>query len=141
MERFLPPAASAQYPQRVLVVDDTLPALYTLLRVMQQRGIDADAATDGRMAWTVIGQKRPEVVITDIEMPVWTGVQLIKAIRESKDEELARLPVIVVSSVARAEIERTLAIYPRTYFLQKPVSVYEIDLLLQKIKWQDSHHG
>ena len=130
------PLAKAHYPERVLVVDDTRPALVTLLRVMQQRGIDADSATDGRMAWAVIGQKRPEVVITDIEMPFWNGLRLIKTIRECEDREIAQLPVIVVSSVDVAELQRTLSIYPRTYFLQKPVLVHEIDSLLQKIKWQ-----
>jgi CheY-like chemotaxis protein len=81
---------------RVLVVDDE-PSLRFLLRVLfEVEGHDVDEAPDGKAALERIGRERPDLVVTDVMMPVMTGRQLIETLRA--DPATADIPVIVVSA-------------------------------------------
>jgi CheY-like chemotaxis protein len=46
-------------------------------------------------------QIRPDLVLTDIEMPYMNGIELVEELRRSRD--LAELPVIVLTTAANAE--------------------------------------
>ena len=66
---------------RVLIVDDEEHICKTLSRHLQYLGYDVDTALSGREALSKLEKKKTDVVISDIMMPVMTGVQLLKTIR------------------------------------------------------------
>jgi len=104
-----------------------------LHRILTDRCVDVALAVDGKDAWEQLREQNPDLLITDIEMPRWSGVDLLNAVRTARNPRIAKMPMIVVSSVAPLEIENVRAMYPRTYFLPKPVHVDELDELLQMI--------
>jgi signal transduction histidine kinase len=104
----LPPAVneadrSAVEAGRVLVVDDNADMRAYLSRLLAPL-FTVDTAADGAEALKMIRQCRPDVVLSDVMMPVMDGFELMRTIRA--DEGLKTLSVILIS--ARAGEEATV---------------------------------
>jgi two-component system chemotaxis response regulator CheY len=102
---------------RILIVDDS-PAMRTFIRrVMEVSGFDlADCfqAGNGQEALDVLKREWVDAVLTDINMPVVDGEELIRRLGE--DHLLQSIPVIVVSTDAtKKRIERLLDLGARGY--------------------------
>jgi CheY-like chemotaxis protein len=81
---------------RVLVVDDE-PSLRFLLRVLFEiDGHAVEEAANGKAALEQVERQRPDLIVSDVMMPVMTGRQLIQELRA--DTATADIPVIVVSA-------------------------------------------
>lgn len=82
--------------KRVLLVEDT-PFFATLQKqYLEEAGYQVLTAYNGREALRLLQQKPIDVVVSDIEMPVMNGWEMIKRIRA--DETLAALPVIATTA-------------------------------------------
>ena len=64
-------------------------------RCLQRAGHTVVATADGAQALDAVRRHRPDIVITDVDMPRLTGLQLCRAIRD--DPDLQALPVMLVS--------------------------------------------
>src|SRR5262245_4687782 len=73
--------------------DDDLRALYGYM--LAAAGYKVSAVRNGLQAFAEIQVNRPDVVVTDITMPVLSGLDLIVAV--GADDELADLPVVAIS--------------------------------------------
>jgi CheY-like chemotaxis protein len=98
--------------KKILVVDDEADVRRFLTAVLEQRGYDTLTAADGREAFDVARRERPDLVILDLMMPNQSGTDFCR--RLTKDAELCRTPIIVVSGLAG----RHLA-------LREPVAVFD----------------
>ena len=80
----------------VLVVEDDGDerALYGYM--LAAAGYKVQAVSNGLEALAEIQVNRPDVIVTDIQMPVLNGLDLIAAVRSN--DELADLPVVVITS-------------------------------------------
>lgn len=83
-----PEAASAPFGQppegyrkRILVVDDDPRLLEIISMTIERAGFTSDQARNGEEAWTAICNARYDLVITDHEMPVLTGLDFIMRLR------------------------------------------------------------
>ncbi len=86
---------------RILVVDDH-PALVTLIKhKLIHRGFDVLTAQNGEDAFDLIEKESPDLVITDVEMPVMDGYKLCSAIKENKN--YSHIPVILVTSLVTTD--------------------------------------
>lgn len=77
----------------VLVVDDDRNFCEAIARCLAQRGYDVTCADGGEVAVEAIGERRPDVIVTDVMMPGMDGIDLMNWLR---DEGLD-IPVIVIS--------------------------------------------
>ena len=93
-------------PPSVLVVDDTAVVRELERSILEEAGYRVRTAGDGREALAALGQERPDLVVTDVDMPGLDGLELTRAVRA--DPTLAGLPVLVVTSKA-AEVDRRRA--------------------------------
>jgi CheY-like chemotaxis protein len=64
-------------------------------RSLQRVGHVVIATTNGEQALDAIRQHHPDAVVTDIDMPRMTGLELCRAIRD--DPQLRDIPILVVS--------------------------------------------
>ena len=102
-------------------------------KVLQQRliaaGYDAHVGINGELALELVQKLKPDIVVSDIEMPKMNGYELCSAIKQS--EELKRCPVILLSTLNDAEdIIKGLAAGADNY-ITKP---YDIKFLIARIE-------
>lgn len=103
----------------VLVVDDD-PVMSILVTALVKRaGWTPVARSDGESALAYLGQTRPDLVITDVNMPGMTGLELLDAIRG--DERIANLPVALLSATDDPATSSRVESDPRALRLLKPV--------------------
>lgn len=82
--------------QRILVVDD-YPALVTITRhKLLQHGYEVITAQNGKDAYDLVEKELPDLVITDVEMPLMDGYELCKKMKAH--HTLRTIPVILVTS-------------------------------------------
>ncbi len=79
-----------------LVVDDSMLIRHTVCRYLQERGFDVESATNGVEALEVLSHVRPDLVVTDLNMPKMTGGELITALKANPNT--ANIPVVVIAA-------------------------------------------
>ena len=83
-------------PALALVVDDSMLMRYTVSRFLEERGYTVESATNGVEALEVLARVRPDLIVTDIQMPKMSGSELISQVKARP--EMASVPIIIVAS-------------------------------------------
>lgn len=109
----------------VLVVDDSLTVRRVTQRLLVREGYRVALAKDGMDALERLAEERPQVVLSDIEMPRMDGFDLVRNIRA--DARLRELPVIMITSRIAQKHRDYAAELGVDHYLGKPYS--EEDLL------------
>jgi CheY-like chemotaxis protein len=78
-----------------LVVDDSMLIRHTVCRFLEERGFAVESATNGQEALETLKRVRPDIIITDIQMPKMSGTELITALKN--DSSLAGIPIVIVA--------------------------------------------
>ena len=81
---------------KLLLVDDELHILKAAEFKFKRQGYHVDCARDGQEAWEKVQANRPDMVVTDLQMPRLNGLQLIQRLRD--DERFTDLPVILLTA-------------------------------------------
>jgi putative two-component system response regulator len=108
----------------VLVVDD-MPENIELLRVILRRqAYTVHAAADGQAALDLVAEVRPDIVLTDVSMPVLDGFELCRRLKADTATRL--IPVVLVTTLTEraARLEGINA--GADDFLTKPVDPIEL---------------
>lgn len=79
---------------RILVVDDDQSVLDVLVMAFEDEGFDVTSARDGQQALVSIANTRPDVMISDVNMPKLDGFSVCRRLREGGDD----LPIILLTS-------------------------------------------
>ena len=79
----------------ILVVDDEPDARYLLRYEFERAGFDVREAANGAAALAAMAASAPDLVVTDVMMPVMNGVELIRCLRA--DPRTADIPILCVS--------------------------------------------
>lgn len=98
------PNAEARRPRQkssVLVVDDSFTTRTLERGILETNGFDVHVAVDGLEALTILRTESIDLVVADVEMPRMDGLSMLRALRS--DEKFESLPVILVTSLDRAE--------------------------------------
>jgi chemotaxis protein histidine kinase CheA/ActR/RegA family two-component response regulator len=115
--------AAAKLPT-ALVVDDSLSARRSLAQFMKDAGFDVRQARDGLEAMDIIMAHKPDLLLSDLEMPRMNGLELAGHVRANTST--ADIPIIMITSRAAARHrEEAIAIGVNVY-LTKPFSEDEL---------------
>lgn len=106
---------------RVLLVEDTPFLRYAFGRLLRLHGFDVCEANDGREALDCIADFRPQLILTDLMMPVMNGFELIRALRS--DPTTADLPVVAFTADPTEDAEREARSAGVADFFRKPVDL------------------
>jgi two-component system sensor histidine kinase and response regulator WspE len=87
--------------KRVLVVDDSITVREVERQLLLHKGYDVAVAVDGVDGWNKVRAEAFDLLVSDIDMPRMTGLQLVTAVRG--DNKLRDLPVVIVSYKEREE--------------------------------------
>jgi DNA-binding response OmpR family regulator len=92
-------------PLKILIVEDTLETRQLIHHYFKTEGYDVPTAADGEEGLYKAKAEKPDLIITDVDMPTLNGLEMIKKIRS--DPEIARTPILVFTGGA-TDIEEVL---------------------------------
>ena len=108
---------------RILIVDDEAETRRYYQEVLEGAGYACDVAADGQAAFQRIGQVAYRLIILDIEMPGWNGLEAIRSLDLTRPD----MRVLVVSGGLNAKVTKQLqASYCVDGWLSKPVQPGEL---------------
>ena len=81
---------------KILIVEDNALNIKLFCDLLAAHGHQPEAVTDSRNALDVAKQFEPDLVITDIQLPHVSGLELIKLLKA--DEQLSRVPIMAVTA-------------------------------------------
>lgn len=111
---------------KVLVAEDESVLRYLICDAIVQSGHQVREVIDGRSALDLLPTFQPDLLVTDIEMPLLTGIELVTAIRQTRPY----LPIVVLSGGDAALLEQAKQA-GADVCLGKPV---DIGLFIRKVQ-------
>ncbi|MDZ7959545.1 MAG: ATP-binding protein [Aulosira sp. DedQUE10] len=122
--------------QKILVVDDRWENRSVLMNFLEPIGFEIVEAEDGKEGLLKVAEARPNLIITDITMPVMNGFDMIQHLRNSPDYKDVK---IIVSSASVFDTDKQKSLDAGADdFLPKPVQASDLLEKLQtylKIEW------
>ena len=94
-------------PGVALVVDDSMLIRYTVCRFLEERGFAVESATNGLEALQILERVRPDLIVTDMQMPKMSGTELITAVK--KNPKTAKFPSLLLPAAPAASTNRKSA--------------------------------
>jgi two-component system response regulator YesN len=121
---------------RVLIVEDEILVRVGLRNSIDWAKLDMDiigAAADGAEAWEIYQKERPDIILTDIKMPIMDGLQLIQKIREKDDDT----KIVILSCLEEFNLVRqALSLGVTEYVLKLTMTPEQMEQVLYKVKEQ-----
>jgi two-component system chemotaxis response regulator CheY len=109
---------------RILVVDDSAVVRRMLGLVLGDAGHEVSFAVNGQLGLAAMSAARPDLVVSDLEMPVMDGIAFV---RELKGEPATHgIPVIMLTASGEADLHRAAADAGVDGFATKPVRSTEV---------------
>ncbi|MBL7214454.1 MAG: response regulator [Phycisphaerae bacterium] len=110
--------------KRALVVDDEFHIVQVVSIKLKNNGFEVFTADNGSNAYELACEMKPDIIVTDYQMPVMSGLQLIEKLRENTDT--VHIPVIMLTARGFAiedEVKEKLRV---SACLSKPFSPREV---------------
>jgi CheY-like chemotaxis protein len=115
----------------ILVVDDERAFCDVVCEILEAIGYRAYFALDAVQALQSLPQVKPDVVLTDVMMPVMDGLSFVRYLREQPT--WSSIPVVIISAKATQEDRRKAFESGADEFLSKPFSSYDLEELIERI--------
>jgi chemosensory pili system protein ChpA (sensor histidine kinase/response regulator) len=108
----------------VLVVDDSLTVRKIVSRLLAREGYQVVLAKDGVDALEQLLEVRPQVILSDVEMPRMDGFDFLRNLRA--DQRLRDLPVIMITSRTADKHRQHALALGANHYLGKPYDEAEL---------------
>jgi CheY-like chemotaxis protein len=82
--------------KKVLVVDDEIHIVHVVAIKLRNNGYEVVSAENGAEAFELACQENPDIIVTDFQMPVMTGLELVEKLRQC--EQTRNIPVILLTA-------------------------------------------
>ncbi len=121
--------------KRVLVVDDEIHIVHVVAIKLRNNGYEVISASNGSEAFELACMDKPDIIVTDFQMPVMTGMELVDKLRQN--EETKDIPIIMLTARSFAISKEQQEQLKISNCLSKPFSPRELlgnieDILYQK---------
>lgn len=110
--------------RKALVVDDEIHIVQVVAIKLRNNGFDVRTAENGAVALECVKAEKPDIIVTDFQMPVMSGLELIENLRS--EPETADIPVIMLTARGFAIEEEKKQQLNITACLSKPFSPREV---------------
>ncbi|MEG4588052.1 response regulator [Microcoleus sp. MOSTC5] len=124
---------------KVMVVDDDVHLLAALQVILQPWGFQVTTLDDPEKFWEVLETTCPDLLILDVEMPGYSGIELCLAVRN--DLRWSRLPVLFLTAHSESETVRQMFVAGADDYVNKPIVKPElIARLLNRLERTQLRH-
>ncbi len=113
--------------KKILIVDDLVENIQIIISIFEkyEPNYILYQATDGKLALMIAKKTKPDIIISDWDMPNMDGVELIKQLK--KDKDLKGIPVIMATGVMTSVKHLQTALEAgATDYIRKPVDEVEL---------------
>ncbi len=124
---------------KVMVVDDDVHLLAVLKVILQPWGFQVTTLDNPEKFWDVLETTCPDLLILDVEMPGYNGIELCLAVRN--DLRWSKLPVLFLTAHSESEIVRQMFVAGADDYVNKPIVEPElIARLLNRLERSQLRH-
>ena len=117
--------------KRVLVVDDEIHIVHVVAIKLRNNGYEVITASNGAEAFELACSEKPDIIVTDFQMPVMTGLELVEKLRGN--EATGDIPVIMLTARGFAVKDSAKVDLRISEFLSKPFSPKELLRIIEDI--------
>lgn len=107
--------------KKILIADDEPHVSMLLKQFLQRSGYQVTTVLNGQQALTSLNEDRPDILITDVQMPKMNGIQLCETLQ--LDKSFQSLHIIMMTSRTDREIRNWAVNYPAIELIEKPLSM------------------
>lgn len=115
---------------RVLLVEDAPFLRYAFSRLLRMQGYEVKEANDGQDALDALVDYIPDLILTDLMMPVMGGIELITHVRA--DPRLAHVPIVAITADATDQAEQAARRAGAVDVITKPI---DLPALLERLRF------
>ena len=124
---------------KIMIIDDEQLVIKVVKRYLSAEGYaNFVAVSDSKIAIEKIRQELPDVILSDINMPDVTGLDILR-IRQ-KSPVMTSIPVLILSASSEQTVKREALELGATDFLAKPVDPSDLSLRVQNALIVKRHH-
>ena len=105
----------------VLIVEDNELNMKLFHDLLEAHGIDSVQTRDGKLAFDLAREHKPDLIVMDIQLPEISGLEITKLLKA--DDELKSIPVIAVTAFAMKGDEQKIRAGGCEDYISKPISV------------------
>ena len=120
-----------QNTKTVLIADDEIFMLRLLEATFRKAGYRVIQTRDGAEALTAVAAEKPDLIVMDVMMPGLDGLSAVHRLKQQ--DQLAKIPVIVLSSKGHALTKMEAELAGAALFLTKPFSPNQLVTEAQRI--------
>lgn len=116
---------------KILVAEDEKMTLKMLSIRLQKDGYEVIQAEDGRVAMEYLEKEGcPDMVITDIMMPFFSGLEVVEKVRK---QLLSKIPIVVLSAMGQEESVSSAFALGADDYITKPFNPNELSLRVKRL--------
>ena len=119
---------------RVLIVEDELFVRLGIKMSVEWEKLDMEVIADvsnGEQAWEVYVREEPDIILTDLKMPIMDGMELIRRVREKSD----RTRIIILSCLEEfALVRESISMDVTDYILKLTMTREDMEKVLDKAR-------
>ena len=116
---------------RILYIEDDRILQASLSQMLTILGYEVMCADNGKLGVEKAESWLPDVILTDIRMPIMSGDQVIRVLRSKP--ATAKIPIFVLSAYTDAKTRELCKQAGATRFFAKPPDVHKIDAGIKEI--------
>jgi CheY-like chemotaxis protein len=121
--------------KKVLIVDDEIHIIHVVAIKLRNNGYEVVSADNGAEAFEVACQENPDIIVTDFQMPVMSGIEFVEKLRTN--EATKNVPVIMLTARSFAIPEEQRKGLRISECLSKPFSPRELMGTIEDILHQE----
>ena len=115
----------------IMTVDDSASVRQMVSFTLKEAGYNVIEASDGKAALEKIQNAEPNLIVTDLNMPVMNGIELIKNIRSQPKHKF--VPIIMLTTESQNEKKLEGKSAGATGWIVKPFSQEQLLMVVKKV--------
>lgn len=124
-----------KHATKILIVDDEENARVALSRLLAKEGFQVDNVANGFEALNYLRQQLVQIIVTDINMPEMDGIAFLRELNKN----FPKVNVVMLTAYGGVESYLEAMNLGAFEYINKPVKIEELKLILKKIVHETSH--
>ncbi len=122
----------------VLLVEDTEDNRFMMRRLLEMSGYAVVEARNGEEAVRIAKEKRPQIILMDLSLPIIDGLAATRRIRQLP--ELENVPIVAVSAHDTADFHSEALAAGCNSYITKPIDFSELEVLIGRLLSAPKNH-